>query len=98
MKRIALLSLFLSMGLLQAQDLPEGKGKKEVENICGSCHGTDVIAAMRGTKDEWAGVVDAMVQRGATGTKEELDTIIEYLAKNFPPEQGKPDASKPPAK
>jgi hypothetical protein len=27
-----------------------------------------------------------MVGRGASGTKDELDTIIDYLAKNFGPE------------
>ena len=30
-----------------------------------------------------------MVGRGASGSKEELDTIIDYLAKNFGPEKDK---------
>jgi mono/diheme cytochrome c family protein len=54
--------------------------------ICADCHGLDVITAQRGTKDEWASIVDSMVSRGANGTKEQLDTIIDYLAKNFGPD------------
>jgi competence ComEA-like helix-hairpin-helix protein len=73
-----------SLTLLQAQDLPAGKGKELVENTCGSCHGLDVIVAQHATKDGWASIVDYMVSRGATGTPDEIKTIVEYLAKNFP--------------
>ena len=86
MNRAALLIAFLaaSLALVQAQDLPSGKGKDLVENACGSCHGLDVVVAQRATKDGWASIVDYMVSRGATGTPEELATIVDYLAKNFP--------------
>jgi len=72
--------------LSQAQDLPEGKGKDLLQMICADCHGLDVITAQRATKDGWASIVDSMVSRGANGTKEQLDTIIDYLAKNFGPD------------
>jgi competence protein ComEA len=86
MNRAALLISFLvaSLTLVQAQDLPAGKGKDLVENTCGSCHGLDVVVAQHATKDGWASIVDYMVSRGATGTPEEIQTIVEYLAKNFP--------------
>jgi competence ComEA-like helix-hairpin-helix protein len=86
MNRTALLIPFVaaSLTLLQAQDLPAGKGKELVENTCGSCHGLDVIVAQHATKDGWASIVDYMVSRGATGTPDEIKTIVEYLAKNFP--------------
>jgi competence ComEA-like helix-hairpin-helix protein len=74
----------VSLTLLQAQDLPAGKGKELVENTCGSCHGLDVVVAQHATKDGWASIVDYMVSRGATGTPDEIKTIVEYLAKNFP--------------
>jgi competence protein ComEA len=70
---------------MQAQDLPPGKGKDLVENTCGSCHGLDVVVAQHATKDGWASIVDYMVSRGASGTPAELQTIVDYLAKNFPP-------------
>ncbi len=86
MNRAALLIPFLAICLTvaQAQDLPAGKGKDLVENTCGSCHGLDVVVAQHATKDGWASIVDYMVSRGATGTPEEITTIVDYLAKNFP--------------
>jgi competence protein ComEA len=86
MNRTALLipCIAVSLTLLQAQDLPAGKGKELVENTCGSCHGLDVVVAQHATKDGWASIVDYMVSRGATGTPDEIKTIVEYLAKNFP--------------
>lgn len=86
MNRAALLitSFAASLTLAQAQDLPAGKGKDLVENTCGSCHGLDVVTAQHATKDGWASIVDYMVSRGATGTPEEIKTIVEYLAKSFP--------------
>jgi competence protein ComEA len=95
MNRAAILSvLAASLGIAQAQDLPAGKGKELVENTCGSCHGLDVVVAQHATKDGWASIVDYMVSRGATGTPEEINTIVEYLAKNFPPEATKVNVNK----
>jgi competence protein ComEA len=96
MNRAALLISFLaiSLTLAQAQDLPAGKGKDLVENICGSCHGLDVVVAQHATKDGWASIVDYMVQRGATGTPEEMMTIVDYLAKNFPAAPAKTNVNK----
>src|ERR1700685_1628024 len=86
MIRAALLIPFLAFAasIVQAQDLPAGKGKELVENTCGSCHGLDVVVSQHATKDGWASIVDYMVSRGATGTPEEISTIVDYLAKNFP--------------
>jgi mono/diheme cytochrome c family protein len=91
MKRAVLLLIpVFAVGLARAQDnLPEGKGKDLLQMICADCHGLDVIVAQRATKDGWASIVDSMVSRGASGTKEQLDTIIDYLAKNFGPEPEK---------
>jgi competence protein ComEA len=95
MNRAAILSvLAASLGIAQAQDLPAGKGKELVENTCGSCHGLDVVVAQHATKDGWASIVDYMVSRGATGTPEEINTIVEYLAKNFPAEAAKVNVNK----
>jgi competence ComEA-like helix-hairpin-helix protein len=96
MNRAALLISFLavSVTLAQAQDLPAGKGKDLVENTCGSCHGLDVVVAQHATKDGWASIVDYMVSRGASGTPEEIATIVDYLAKNFPAAATKTNVNK----
>lgn len=83
-----------SLAVAQAQDLPPGKGKDLVENSCGSCHGLDVVVAQHATKDGWQSIVDYMVSRGATGTPEEIQTIVDYLAKNFPAAPAKTNVNK----
>ena len=98
MRRAVVLIPFLVLSLAEAQDLPEGKGKDLVQNTCGSCHGLDVVAAQHATKDGWATIVDYMVSRGATGTPEELDTIVNYLAKSFPALPDKVNVNKATAK
>ena len=67
------------------QELPDAKGKDLYENICGACHGTDVVFKIHTTKDKWKETVDEMASRGAEGTDEQLDTIVDYLAKCFGP-------------
>jgi competence protein ComEA len=69
--------------LAQAQDLPEGKGKDLVDQVCGACHGTDLVSSRRATKQGWSYIVDDMVSRGASATNEQIAQINEYLAKNF---------------
>jgi competence protein ComEA len=69
--------------MIQAQDLPAGKGKDDLENVCGACHGVDLIASRRATKEGWGYIVDDMVSRGASATNEQIRTINEYLTKNF---------------
>ena len=68
-----------------SQDLPEAKGRDLYEKICGACHGTDVVFKTRTTKEKWKNTVDEMASRGAEGTDEQLDIIIDYLAKCFGP-------------
>jgi competence ComEA-like helix-hairpin-helix protein len=81
---LVLLPLFFSLPA-QPQELPEAKGKDLYEKICGTCHGTDVVFKTRTTKDKWKNTVDEMASRGAEGTDEQLDTIIDYLALCFGP-------------
>jgi competence protein ComEA len=91
MKRLTLAVPFLISSLFQlaqvpaaqAQDLPEGKGKDVVEQVCGACHGTDLVSARRATKQGWGYIVDDMVSRGASASNEQIQSINEYLAKNF---------------
>src|SRR5438105_15954901 len=68
-----------------AQDkLPEGPGKSTVLKVCRGCHGADVVATKRHTREEWEHTVVDMINAGATGTDDEFSDIVEYLTKNFP--------------
>lgn len=83
MKFIALFSLlFPIVCWSQASDqLPAGPGEQLVENTCQTCHGLDVIAAQRDTREGWTATVDTMKSRGAAGSDQDFEAIIDYLTK-----------------
>jgi len=90
-----------------AKDLPEGKGKSIVGTVCQQCHGLEAITSSHRTLEEWKDVVNEMVSNGAPLQDDEIDTVAQYLAKNFRPanasggskegQEGKEASSKPPS-
>ena len=96
MNRLTLIVCFLISSLVplaSAQDLPEGKGKDVVDQICSSCHGPDLITSRRASKEEWNDIVGDMISRGASATSEQIQTIKDYLTKYF----GQVNANKAPS-
>src|SRR5215469_12847166 len=71
---------------VQAQSLPEGRGRADFQRTCGTCHSLATATSQRLTRGEWMRVVNDMVARGAQGTQDELDNVTSYLTANF----GKP--------
>ncbi len=49
------------------------------------CHALTVVTSKHSSRKEWDQVVNQMVSRGADLTDEEIDTVIEYLSKNYGP-------------
>jgi len=83
--KIAVLALCVSVMGWSAQDkLPEGAGKAALEKVCTDCHGTDVVVGMGNSREDWQDLVNEMVTKGATATKDQIKEIVDYLAKNFP--------------
>ena len=65
----------------QPDDLPQGPGKVLVERTCQDCHGLDVITAQSDTREGWTATVNTMRSRGAAGTDEDFEAIVDYLTK-----------------
>ncbi len=65
--------------------LPDGPGKDAVEASCQKCHGPDVIAAKRKTKDDWTQTITRMRGLGAEVFDDDVDPIATYLATHFGP-------------
>ena len=63
--------------------LPPGKGKAIVARTCVGCHALKVVTSKRATKEQWSALVDQMVSRGAELDDDEIDVVVDYLAKNF---------------
>src|ERR1700676_5526379 len=81
------LSLLLALVLpMRAQDnssLPEGPEKELVLKACTGCHGADVATNAAMDKNGWLGIVNQMIAAGAKIKKEDIPSIVNYLARNF---------------
>ncbi len=66
-----------------AQDLPAGPGQETVKKVCGNCHDFTAIVERHYSRDRWSSVVDDMVSKGAQGTDQELEDVVNYLADHF---------------
>jgi mono/diheme cytochrome c family protein len=76
------LFLFLSSAPV-AKTLPSGQGKEIVQRSCVSCHALKVVTAKRASKEQWSALVDQMISRGADLNDDEVEIVVDYLAKNF---------------
>ena len=80
----ACLSLILFAPVTHAEaTFPEGQGKDALLKICGQCHSAKIMLGMTKSKQGWAAMIDDMVERGASGSDEEIEEITDYLNKNF---------------
>jgi len=79
------LTLLAFHGLLAAPPAPApGPALGLINERCTSCHTTDTIFAQRKSATDWSATVQLMADRGADVSPEEMATIADYLAKNFP--------------
>jgi virginiamycin B lyase len=69
----------------QAQGLPDGEGKEAIQASCNLCHGLNYITQSSRSAAEWRNLVSDMVSRGAPLTKDEFETVLQYLATHFGP-------------
>jgi cytochrome c5 len=81
-------------------ELPEGEGKAIATEFCHDCHKLTNLTKAHKDRDEWRDTVQLMMDRGARLPQDKVDTLVEYLAKNFSPKgdaqasgTGSPDAS-----
>ncbi len=76
------------------EDYPEGPGRDETVMFCGSCHSFKIVAAQGMNRAQWDDSLKWMVTRHNMPELEgeELDTILTYLERTFPP---KPAGSRP---
>ena len=89
---IALAALFMASpyraraARATVQDLPEGEGKKILQNSCTACHGLDDVVNSHMDKTGWSNLVDSMISNGASLDDKDKPVLIDYLVKNFGPQ------------
>ena len=47
--------------------------------MCNKCHDAARITSIRRTSTEWEEVLNKMIEKGATGTEKEFETVYEYV-------------------
>jgi competence protein ComEA len=63
----------------------QDEGKALLQRACTKCHALAATTRQRNDKERWSVIVDYMVSRGAELTDPEIDTLVDYLAKNLGP-------------
>jgi competence protein ComEA len=81
-----LATLSTAPAFTQQKQLPEGPGKETLQRVCGACHGAEIVIGRGLTQDGWTEIVSNMIARGAQGSEDDFAQIVDYLAKNFPPQ------------
>lgn len=85
-----------TLSMAVPQELPEGEGKKLLEERCASCHSLKPVVSLKQSQGEWKELVVKMVGYGAQLDDKEVDVATEYLSKHFGPESSaaaaKPDS------
>jgi virginiamycin B lyase len=90
-KGIALTAVLGSAALAQSQvTLPEGNGQTIVHDACGSCHSLASVVNAAHNRNEWSTVLHMMVNAGAKVPEAQFNTVLDYLAKNFPEQPAPP--------
>jgi competence ComEA-like helix-hairpin-helix protein len=74
--------------------LPPGDGQAMVQQKCASCHALKVITGKKASRQQWSTIVDQMITRGADVSDDDIDILLDYLAKNFGPATGQAGAEK----
>jgi cytochrome c5 len=85
-----------TLSLAAPQELPEGEGKKLLEERCASCHSLKPVVSLKQSQDAWKELVVKMVGYGAQLDRKEVDVATQYLTKYFGPKSpaaaAKPDS------
>lgn len=59
------------------------RARQLVLDVCTSCHELARVKAQALSKEEWAGLIKGMVSEGSPVSDEEMDLIVDYLARHF---------------
>jgi hypothetical protein len=71
----------------RGQQLPSEATTPEaaVVKVCASCHGMQLVTDTPRDYDAWHDTVQKMIDRGARGTPEEFDLVMDFLFQNMTP-------------
>jgi hypothetical protein len=62
------------------------KARQLVLEACTACHTLDRVRSQRLTREEWRQTIAGMLSEGVPLTDDEVTLVVDYLARNFGPE------------
>jgi cytochrome c5 len=77
-------------------ELPDGDGKAIATENCQACHKLTNLTKAHKSLDDWKDTVQTMIDRGANVPADQVDILVQYLAKNFGPKDASAPASAAP--
>jgi cytochrome c5 len=77
-------------------ELPDGDGKAIATENCQACHKLTNLTKAHKNLDDWKDTVQTMIDRGANVPADQVDILVQYLAKNFGPKDASAPASAAP--
>jgi cytochrome c5 len=72
-----------TLAMAVPQELPEGEGKKLLEDRCAGCHSLKPVVSLKQSQSAWKELVVKMVGYGAKLDDKEVDVATGYLTKYF---------------
>jgi cytochrome c5 len=75
-----------ALGAAQTTRLPDGEGRKILETSCASCHGLEKVTVQHNDRDVWNELIKMMRANGAKLDDKDVPVLLEYLVKNFGPD------------
>src|ERR1700733_4880180 len=83
---LVLTAALATLSMAAPQELPEGEGKKLLEERCAGCHSLKPVVNLKQSQGAWKKLVVKMVGYGAQLDEKDVDVATEYLTKHFGPE------------
>ena len=77
----------MAYAAVQDTQLPDGDGKKVLQQACTACHGLDGVVRLHMDKSGWEGLIASMISNGAQVDNKDMPVLVDYLVKNFGPEK-----------
>jgi hypothetical protein len=79
--------LFLPLACLSAaaQPAPQETPLAATVKVCTGCHSMEIVTDTPKDYDTWHDTVQSMLDRGAQGTPDELDLVMQFLYENMTP-------------
>jgi len=81
---MAAVYLFSALHAWSQDALPEGNGVKAVQTYCVQCHDLGSVTRAGYSQEGWRNNLNMMINVGSALPQDQIETVTQYLAKNFP--------------